>query len=167
MDRLAAVVSLVSYGGFFVIMLLIVLDVFLRYAFNSPILGSYEIIERIIFCAVFASFAYAQTQKAHIHITMVLSMLHRKLRFLCTTFTGLLSAALALFVAYAAIRQGRVAQASHYTTSVLLIALYPFYWVEAAAMGVFFLTLLFDALKNFVAVFDDDTAREIQSTWSN
>jgi TRAP-type C4-dicarboxylate transport system permease small subunit len=97
---------------------------------------------------------------------MVLSMLPRKLRFLCMTVTSLLSAAIAFFIIYAAIRQARTALASNYVTSVLSITLYPFYWVEAATMSVFLVTLLFDALKNFCAVFDDDVAREIQATWS-
>ncbi|MDR1874973.1 MAG: TRAP transporter small permease [Synergistaceae bacterium] len=166
LNRVIGWVSVISYAGFFFIMLLTVVDVFVRFVFNSPILGSYEIIERVVFCAVFASFAYAQTQRSHIQISMLLLMFPRGLRHVCVAFTGLLSAVIALFMAYAAVVQGRTAFNAHYVTGVLRISLYPFYWVEAATMFAFFVTLLFDAVKSMVAIFDDEAAKEIQSTWN-
>jgi TRAP-type C4-dicarboxylate transport system permease small subunit len=147
-------------------MILTVFDVFVRFVYNDPILGSYEIIERMVFCGVFASFAYAQLQKSHIQITMVVMYFPNKLRFLCVALTGLLSAAIALVMAYAAVVQGGVALRSNYVTGVLMIPLHPFYWVEAATMFAFFVTLLLDAVKSAAAMFDADLAKEIQSTWS-
>ncbi|GHV33299.1 hypothetical protein FACS1894187_01180 [Synergistales bacterium] len=166
LDKAISLVSVVSYAGFFAIMILTVIDVFVRFVYNDPILGSYEIIERIVFCGVFASFAYAQLQKSHIQITMVIMHFPSKLRFLCVALTGLLSAAIVLVMAYAAVVQGGVAMRSGYVTGVLQIPLYPFYWIEAAAMFAFFVTLLFDAAKSAMAMFDADLAKEIQSTWS-
>ena len=166
LDRLIGFVSVVSYVGFISIMLLIVVDVFCRYVFNDPIMGSYEITERMVFCAVFASFAYAQRQKAHVHITMLIMLFPRKLKFLCTAFTGLLSSIIAIYIAYAAYVQGRTALNSNYITGVLAIPLYPFYWVECLTMGAFFVTLFFDAVKSFCALFNDEAAKEIQEAWS-
>jgi len=165
LDSVVGVVSLVSYVGFTLIMLITVVDVFARFMFNDPIMGSYEIIERTVFCAVFASFAYAQRQKAHIHITMLTMMFPRKLQFLCYALTGLLSSAIAIFMAYAAFVQGRTALNSNYVTGVLSIPLYPFYWVEGVTLGAFAVTLLFDAIKSFIALVDDDTAKEVQAMW--
>jgi len=165
LDSVVGVVSLVSYVGFTLIMLITVVDVFARFMFNDPIMGSYEIIERTVFCAVFASFAYAQRQKAHIHITMLTMLFPRKLQFLCYAFTGLLSSAIAIFMAYAAFVQGRTALNSNYVTGVLSIPLYPFFWLEGLTMGAFFVTLLFDALKSLIALVDDDTAKEVQAMW--
>ncbi|GHV42822.1 hypothetical protein FACS1894187_25230 [Synergistales bacterium] len=56
LDKAISLVSVVSYAGFFAIMILTVIDVFVRFVYNDPILGSYEIIERIVFYGVFASF---------------------------------------------------------------------------------------------------------------
>ncbi|MDR2390362.1 MAG: TRAP transporter small permease [Planctomycetota bacterium] len=165
LNRVIGWVSIVSYAGFFFIMALTVIDVFMRFAFNNPILGSYEIIERTVFCGVFASFAYAQMHKSHIRITMLVRLFPRVLRYACVAFTGFLSAAIVLAMAYAAVIQARTAFTAHYVTGVLKIPLYPFYWIEGAMMFAFFVTLLFDAVKSMTAIFDEKAAREIQSTW--
>jgi TRAP-type C4-dicarboxylate transport system permease small subunit len=165
LERVIGLVSVVSYVGFGLIMLITVVDVFMRFVFNSPILGSYEIIERIVFCGVFASFAYAQLQKSHIQISMALLLLPRRLRYVCVTLTGLLSAGIVLIMAYAAVVQAQTAFKAHYVTGVLKIPLYPFYWIEGVTMFAFFVTLLFDAVKSMAAIFDEKIAQEIQSTW--
>ena len=166
LDRFIGLVSVISYAGFLFIMLLTVFDVFGRFVYNKPIIGSYEIIERTVFCAVFASFAYAQRQKAHIHITMLVILFPSKLKFICTALTGLLASVIAMYITYAAFVHSDTASSFNYTTGVLRIPLYPFYWLQCFTMGAFSLTLFFDSLKSIIALFDDDTAREVHSTWS-
>jgi TRAP-type C4-dicarboxylate transport system permease small subunit len=152
--RLAGAVSVVSFVGVFFIMILIVSDVLLRFAFNSPILGSYEIVERSMFCAIFASFAYAQTEKAHIRIDFLVGKFPERLHMFFDFLFGFLSASVVAAIAYAAVLQAQTALSSNYTTSVLLLPLYPFYWVEFVCMLVFAITLLYDALKNLIAIFN-------------
>jgi len=159
--RITGTISIISYVGFFFIMIFTVLDVFLRHVFSSPILGSYEIVERSVFCAVFASFAYAQTQKAHINITMLVDFFPVRLKMFTGFVTELLSAITALLIAYAAMRQANTAFASNYTTAVLYIKLYPFYWVEFLCMVVFAMTLLYSALKNLLAIFSKNIMKEV------
>ena len=117
-------------------------------------------------CAVFASFAYTQTENGHVQITMVVAKFPQKLRFLVMTLNNILSAAVIVLTAYAAYRQGMVAMNSHYTTGVLLIPLWPFYWVEIVSMAVLCLAFLFHAVKNAAAIFNQDIAAEIQAEWS-
>ena len=147
-------------------MALTVCDIAMRYITGVSILGVYEIVERVMICAVFASFAYTQTEHGHVQITMLISAFPQKLRFFIMVLNNLVSAAIALLVAYAAWRQGNVAFESQYTTGVLFIPLYPFYWVEIVTMVVFSLALLFEAVKSAVAIFNKEVADEIQSTWS-
>ena len=159
--RITGVISVISYIGFFFIMIFTVLDVLLRYALSSPILGSYEIVERSVFCAVFASFAYAQTQRAHINITMLVDFFPARLKMFSYFVTELMSAVTALLIAYAAMRQANTAFASDYTTAVLYIKLYPFYWIEFLCMLVFAATLLYSSLKSLVAIFNKNIMQEI------
>ena len=164
--KITGVVSIISFIGFFFIMALTVCDVLIRKLTGQSILGVYEIVERVMICAVFASFAYTQTSHAHVNITMVVAALPQKLRFLIMTLNNLISAAVSVLVAYAAWRQCNVARASHYTTGVLLIPTWPFYWVEIVAMAVLCLAFLFHAVKNAAAIINKELAVEIQSTWS-
>ncbi|GHU06852.1 hypothetical protein FACS1894158_14340 [Betaproteobacteria bacterium] len=164
--RLGSALGVVSVAGIFFIMILIVLDVFLRFVFNSPIQGSYEIVERGMFCAVFASFAYAQTEKAHIRIDLLLGKFPEKLHLLFDFFFGVLSSGAAAVIAYAAVLQAQTAFSSNYTTSVLKISLYPFYWLEFVCMFLFAVTLLYDSLKNLIAIFNQQVAENVKAGWS-
>jgi TRAP-type C4-dicarboxylate transport system permease small subunit len=53
-------------------MLLVAAEVFLRYFFNSPILGTTEIIEFMMVVLVFFGLAYTQTRKGHIGVDVVI-----------------------------------------------------------------------------------------------
>jgi TRAP-type C4-dicarboxylate transport system permease small subunit len=164
--RLAGAVGMVGTVGIFLIMLLIVLDVFLRFTFNSPIMGSYELVERGMFCAIFASFAYAQTEKAHIRIELLVGKFPEKLHMLFDFFFGILSTGTAALIAYAAVLQAQTAFSSSYTTSVLIISLYPFYWVEFVCMLVFAIALLYDSVKNMIAIFNKQVAENVKAGWN-
>lgn len=164
--KITGVVSIISYVGFFGVMAVTIADIILRWITGIPILGVYEIVERIMICAVFASFAYTQTENGHVQITMLVAKFPQKLRFLIMTLNNILSAAVIVLTAYAAYRQGMVAMSSHYTTGVLLIPLWPFYWVEIVSMAVLCLAFLFHAVKNAAAMFNKNIAAEIQAEWS-
>ncbi|MDR3299908.1 MAG: TRAP transporter small permease [Candidatus Accumulibacter sp.] len=164
--QLAGAAGMAASVGIFFLMIFIVLDVFLRFTFNSPIMGSYELVERGMFCAIFASFAYAQTEKAHIRIDFLVGKLPEKPHLFFDFFFGILSTGTAAVIAYAAVLQAQTAFASHYTTSVLRLSLYPFYWVEFVCMLVFAITLLYDSVKNAIAIFNPRVAREVKAGWS-
>ena len=70
-----------------------------------------------------------------------------------------------MLVAYAAMLQANVAMAAHYTTGILLIPLYPFYWVEVVSMIVLCIAFLFDIVKSIAALFRREIAEEIHSEW--
>jgi TRAP-type C4-dicarboxylate transport system permease small subunit len=165
-DRFTLAVSLVSYAGVLAIMLLNVGDVFTTKFFKAPITGAYEITEVLLLCTVMASFAYAQSQKAHINMGMVLKRLPRRLAFAVYSVMGLLSAGTAGAVGYAAVLQAQSAMDRNAVTSVLQIPLYPFYYVEAVAMFFFALVLLYDAVFAFIAVRSDKYSEMVKSTWA-
>ena len=160
-------VSLVSYAGVLAIMLLNVADVFMTKSFTKPIQGSYEITEVLLLCTVMASFAYAQSQKAHINMGMVLKRFPRPL-------------ALALLFVHGAycLRPRPAPWATppscrpnpqwrrNAVTSVLEIPLYPFYYVEAVAMFFFAVVLLYDAVLAVMAIRNDKYAEMVISSWA-
>lgn len=165
-DKITLAVSLVSYAGVLAIMLLNVADVFTTKAFTAPIQGAYEITEVLLLCTVMASFAYAQSQKAHINMGMVLKRFPRAIGLGLYSFMGLLSAATAAAVGYAAILQAQSAMGRNAVTSVLEIPLFPFYWIEAIAMFIFAMVLLFDAALALMAIRNDKYAEIVISSWA-
>ena len=148
--------SMVSYGGVVIIMILNVADVIMTKTLNRSITGAYEITEVLLLCTIMASFAYGQTKKTHIHVTLFIRPLPRAVKLFLFGLMGLLAAGTAALTGYAAILQAQSAMTKNALTSVLMIPMYPFYYVEAVAMFVFFMALLYDAALAFAAIFNKD-----------
>lgn len=165
-NGIAVIVSIVSYGGVVAIMLLNVADVLLTKLLGRPITGAYEITEVLILCTIMASFAYAQTKKNHINMTILIKTFPEILRYFVYGLMGLISTGTAAVVGYAALQQAAGAIARGTVTSVLFIPLYPFYYVEAATMFVFALTLLYDAVLSFAAMFSRKYAQLVSAGWT-
>ena len=163
---LSQIFNILAYFCFFGVMIFIVTDVMLRYIFNSPILGAYEIVEQLMLCGVFASFAYAQMKGSHIHVTMVIARLPKKLSMTIFALGELLSGAFAVFLCISFIQQVQMAIAYNYRSVVLKFSSVPAYVVISIAAGVFTLTLLLSSLKSFIAIFSKKYADEVMGAWS-
>jgi TRAP-type C4-dicarboxylate transport system permease small subunit len=166
-DKATFIVSLISYGGVVAIMLLNVIDVLMTKLLTKPISGAYEITECLLLCTVMASFAYAQSKKAHINMTILVRVFPKTLRFLVFGLMGLLSTGTATAVGYAAILQALSAIDKGTMTSVLGIPMYPFYYIEAAVMLVFALALLYDTVLAFMAIFSKKYQEIVTASWTD
>ncbi len=167
LKKISRIGYVISAGGVVLIMALISVDILLRTTINVSILGCYEIIEVIMSICVFMSFAYTQTKKGHVHVTMLISKLPAKARFICFSLTSLLSTALAGAIAVAAFYQGLEIIRKGTSTGVLAIPYFPFYFVESLAMALFTLVLLGDSIQAFMAIFNPHVAEEVESTWTS
>ncbi|MCL1828783.1 MAG: TRAP transporter small permease [Oscillospiraceae bacterium] len=165
LSKIAGALSTVSYVGFAFITLLMVADVLIRFFSTGAITGAYEIVQWCLCISVFSAFAYTQSKRGHIHVTLMLIHMPGKLRFLCYFVMSLLSAGGAVLLTYSIALQTAVAYNDYYITSLLRMPKYPFYFIAAFSSGVFSLLLLFDALKSAVAIFNKKTADSIQKDW--
>lgn len=75
---------------------LVALDVVMRYAFNSPLRGAWEIVELSLVVVVFASIAYAYTKKMHVNIDILVLHFSEKTRLVLSNIGTLLG--LCLFI---------------------------------------------------------------------
>lgn len=166
LKKIVDAVSIVSYAGIIFVMCFITLDVILRFALGKPILGSYEIVERVEMCLVFASFAYTSMEHSHIHVSMIIMYLPRRWRLLFYALTESVCGTMALFVAYAATIQAGTSAVSGYTTGVLFIPLYPFFWLESFCMFAFALALFFEGARAIRGMTNSALAEEIEKSWS-
>lgn len=164
--RVTGAISIISYVGFFFVMLITVADIVIRYVTGKSILGVYEIVERVMICAVFASFAYTQTEHGHVMISLVVAKYPKKLKMVMLALNNVLSAVASVMVGYAAAKQAMIAYTSHYTTGILLIPIFPFYWVVVAAMVALFVAFLLDAARDIAALGNDELAAQIDSEFT-
>lgn len=164
--RLSKSVALVSFAAFLFIAALCVVDVVRDLLMHSPILGAYELVQQSMVCGVFCAFAYGQTEKSHINMTIFLEKLPQKLRMAIFALMQLLSLAIAVLLCCACAIQINSSYTSGTTTGMLYIPLWPFYVVEFLAVIAFILTLAYDALLSIGAIFSEPLAAEVQSSWS-
>ena len=165
-DRFTLWVATISFICVVIMMLMNVLDVIIAFLFQTHILGAYELTQRLLMCAVFTAFAYGQSKKSHINMTIVIVHFPRPLRFTLFTIMSLLSVLAAGAMTYAAAVQTGVSVSTGYMTEVLYIPLWPFYVIETVSMAIFTLALIYDTILSAIAIFREDYAKMIQAEWS-
>lgn len=166
MEKFTTGVGYFSFICVLAMMLLNVGDVALNKVLGKNIIGAYEITQRLLMCAVFASFAYAQSKKAHINMTILIERFPRVPRFVVFSLMSLLSIVAAGAMTWAAFVQTLDCFNRGYVTEVLYIPLWPFYVVEIIAMAIFTVTIIYDTVLYVIAIFRDDYAEMIQKDWT-
>ena len=159
----------VCYIGMILIaamMVIMFVDSMLGLFANYRITGIYELVQCLLLVVVFTSWAYTQTVHGHIHVTMFINMMPQKLRFFCFAITSFVSVATMVFATWGVGKGVGEKMASHEITATLMIPIWPLFVVECVVFGLFTLVLLGDAIKAVIAMFDKETADEIQSTWA-
>lgn len=128
-------------------MFLTVADVFLRYAFNKPILGSYELIQFMLLITIAVGLAYCGLEKAHVTIDTVTSHLSRRSRAIVNSFVGFLGLVVALLITWQACVYAVVLLQSQVVSTALLLPVYPFVAFLAFGAVLFCLVLLLHLLE--------------------
>ncbi len=165
MEKIFRGFAAVSSLSLFVIMVFIVLDVSLRYLFNKPIKGSYELVSLAMLFTVFLGFAYAQARKSLIHVTIILKMLPGRLKYVVWSLGNVLSTVIAVMLAQASFQQAGKSLLSGTNTGVLYIPIYPFYYVVFVGFALLAVMLLIDTVRSLLAVVNEEYAAKIRSGW--
>jgi TRAP-type C4-dicarboxylate transport system permease small subunit len=166
-DKFTFAISLISYVGIVAIMLLNVADVVMFKFFKKPIFGAMDLTSQLLLLTIIASFAYGQSQKAHINITLIISRIPRLPRFLLFGLMSILSTGTAVAMTYAAFLEIQSSMVRNKITEVLNWPMTPLYVVEFISLLALTIVLLFDTIMVFAAIKDDDIAKHVQSTWSD
>lgn len=128
--------------------LLITLDVVLRYFFNRPIKGSYELVEFMMVLVVFLGLAYTQTKKNHISISLFTSNLSPSQTSVIGSATNLLCLVIFSLITWRCIIQAESIRTSGTSSDVLLIPNFPFMWVVVFGSVLLCLIFLIDFINS-------------------
>ncbi len=114
-------------------MFLIMTDVVLRYVFNSPITGSYEIIQYMM--AVLVSFAvvYCGYKRSHVSVDIVFDLLPPRPRSIVAFLGSLIVLILFILIAWQNVLYVKETYDQRLTSTILYIPTFPF--VAAVAVG--------------------------------
>jgi TRAP-type transport system small permease protein len=137
-------ITIVFKGGASVLafmMLLTAVDVTMRYIFNRPIIGSFEITEYMMVILISFGFAYVTLTKGQINVDLLIAHLPPKARVMLGLFTDLVSFAVVSLLTWQVYLQVKSQYNANAISASLEIPAYPF-----VAAGAFGLTLLSIAL---------------------
>jgi TRAP-type C4-dicarboxylate transport system permease small subunit len=120
-------------------MVLTVSDVFLRYFFNHPILGSIELVEYFMVVAGFLGIAWCAIKGGHVKVDLLLSHLPPRIQTIIDSFTLFLTMTVVPLVAWQGFAQARRARHTKSASAILEIPDYPFYFVVGISFTLLFL----------------------------
>ena len=123
-------------------MFLTALDVGLRYIFNSPLSGAFELVEYMMAIVIPFSIVYCAEERGHVSVELILARFPKKIQVVVDILTTLAALLFTIVVAWQNFLYIGEVYDSHLTSSVLLIPTYPFVIPVALGIGAFALMLL-------------------------
>ena len=140
--------NMVASAALVVMMLLTSVDVFMRYLFNRPITGTYDVVG--LLGAVMAAFAmpYTMLKKGHVAVEILVQSLSRGKQLIVETIVHLLGISLFLVLVWQAILLSRDMKAAGEVTPTVHLPFYPI----VSCMAVCFFGLCLALLVNLLHV---------------
>ena len=122
-------------------MFLTAMDVGLRYIFNRPLTGAFELAEYMMAIFIPFSIVYCADQKSHVSVELILGRFSQKIQNVFDMSTSLITMVFAILIAWQNFLYISETYQSKMTSAVLLIPTYPFVLATALGTGVFALVL--------------------------
>lgn len=131
-----------------VMMILTVLDVFLRRVFNSPIPFSIELIEFMMVFTGFLGLAWCAKSDSHIRVDLIVSKMPTRAQGIIDSLCYLAGFGICGIIAWRSVMESLAIQELHTESSVLGIPIFPFYLVVAAGYAALSLSILISLARS-------------------
>jgi TRAP-type C4-dicarboxylate transport system permease small subunit len=128
------------------LVLMTVVDVFLRYFFRAPILGSFELTELFLVVMVFFAIPWAAIKKANVRVDLLVSRLPARTRAAFDSVTCFMSLGITALCTWYTVPQVIYIWRLYSVSDMLKIPIYPFY----IAVAVGFFLLFFILVANLI-----------------
>ena len=128
-------------------MFLTAADVILRYSFNKPILGSYELIQFMMLITVTVGLACCGLGRGHVTLDVLASRFPRRTRAIIDSVVGFLGLIIASLITWQTCIYIIMLQKSQVVSTVLLIPMYPFVAIVAFGIAFFCVVLVVHFLE--------------------
>jgi TRAP-type C4-dicarboxylate transport system permease small subunit len=145
--RLGSLFNQIASASLFAMILLTCTDVSMRYFFNSPIAGTYDMVS--LMGAIIATFAmpYTMLAKGHVAVEILIRSLSRRTQLVIETATHTVGMVLSLVLVWQCIILALDMRAAGEVTPTLLIPFYPIVYCMAVCFFVLCLAILVNLLE--------------------
>ncbi len=149
----ARIVNSIAAAVLFLLMLLTCSDVILRYLFNKPIMGSFELTEFMMATIVSFSLANCALQKGHVRVDLVVFMLPKRVQRIMNSIANFAFLGLFALITWRIVPRAMQMIEVNQVALILRIPVAPFVLIVALGTAVLCLVLL----KNFLDEFHQDS----------
>ena len=129
-------------------MALTVADVTMRYFFNKPVLGSFEITEYMMALLAALTIGYAAVKNAHVNVDLVISRLPERSQGFVSIFTNLICVILFTLTSWRIIYESLVLREAGSVSAALSIPEYPFVFILGIGFGIIAIVFLLQFLES-------------------
>jgi len=138
--------NMIASAALVLMMVLSCADIFMRYIFNRPITGTYDVVG--LSGAVLVSFAlpYTMLKKGHVAVELLVQSLSRGKQLVVETFSHLLGISLFLVLVWQAILLSRDMKAAGEVTPTVHLPFYPIVYCMALCFFALSLAILVNLL---------------------
>lgn len=136
----------------FAMMGLTVVDVVGRYAFNSPLLGAFELTEFLVLIMVFSFVGYTQAEKSHVTVEILVDRLPRKTQSFIDLFNYGVGLILMTLVTWKGFEKAMEAWATGESPMNLPVPDYPFVFFMAFGCAVMCIEFVRDLLRTWTRI---------------
>jgi TRAP-type C4-dicarboxylate transport system permease small subunit len=147
--KIARICSILGAISLILLSLLTVCDVLLRYFFNRPIVGSYELTEYLLIPIVFFSIPWTTKEKSNVRVDLIVGRFRANRRAIIYTIACVLSIIVTSVFAWFTVPQAIYIGKSNIHSEMLKIPAYPFYIITALGFFILFFILI-DNLIDFI-----------------
>jgi TRAP-type C4-dicarboxylate transport system permease small subunit len=147
--KIARVCSILGAVSLILLSLLTVCDVILRYFFNRPIVGSFELTEYLLIPIVFFSIPWTTKQKANVRVDLIVGKFSDRKRTIVYAVSCVLSIIVTAVFAWFTVPQAVYIREANIHSEMLKIPAYPFYIITALGFFILFFILI-DNLIDFI-----------------
>jgi TRAP-type C4-dicarboxylate transport system permease small subunit len=132
------VLGYMATGFMMILMLITVVDVFLRYFFSAPITGATEVSRLLMIIIVFPALGWAAIDRAHIRVDLIVSRIPSRLQAIIGSITFFIALVTFCIITWQSFLEATVVNRQ---TSLIHIPFTPFYWVMSVGLAIFCLAI--------------------------
>jgi TRAP-type C4-dicarboxylate transport system permease small subunit len=138
----------------FGMMIVVVIDVIGRYAFDKPLMGAYELVGYLMAIAGPWAIGYSQIQKGHIRVDFLLKRFPNRGQAVITSIAYLIGVVVFSVLCYCMVTKTQYFLGLKHgnTTDTMGIPIAPFTILVAIALGMLALVLIFDFIHALLEV---------------
>ncbi len=144
------ITAMTSVGSLFlcVMMVWITADVALRFVLNSPIIGTFEMVQYQLVFFVFLALGFTQLNHAHIRVLVIVERFGPRGRAALGVLSGLVTAAILIIMTYGAVLQTQNMFEFQVTSSALLIPKWPFQAITIIGLLAYLVAQIVDIFRS-------------------